>query len=126
MTSVSSLHTDGGQALGSQLEIRDPVQEREAELPEPDLEGGAREHLGTDEDDQPDEQTCGQDTRLPLVGHDPVGFRCHFPCTRFFLPRPDPRRSMSSQGLYQHNQPPDRKFPGFLRMPLALTPCVKK
>src|SRR5271157_5743867 len=31
----------------------------------------------------------------------------------FFLPRPDPRRSMSSQGLYQHTQPPDRKFPDF-------------
>src|SRR5271157_4097093 len=71
-------------------------------MPEPDLEGGAREHLGTDEDDQPDEQTSGQDTRLPLVGHDPVGFRCHFPCTPFSLPRPDRRRSMSSQGLYQH------------------------
>ena len=31
----------------------------------------------------------------------------------FFLPRPDPRRFLNSQGLYQHTRPPDRKFPDF-------------
>ena len=49
--------------------------------------GRHREHLGADEHDQPDEQTRGHDTRVPLLRHDRIGFRCHCQCLFFLLPR---------------------------------------
>ena len=80
--------------------------------------GGPREHLGADEDNQPDEQARGHDTRLPLVRHDSIGFRCHCRCTPCFLPCPDRSSIRELTGSLLNIPGRPSKFPDSRAVPL--------